>query len=145
MDIYNQLIKDHKKIKNLFSQAGTADINQRQELFGIIKSELILHTIAEQSTFYKALAKYNESYERAIEGIEEHKSITQFLEKLDSMPIHSQNWLMLFNQLKIFVDKHVQEEETEVFAIAKKVLTKHQAEQIGLIMEEKKNQLMEIV
>lgn len=145
MDVYSYLQKDHRKVKNLFEQVLLTNIHCRQDLFDKIKNELLLHAISVQSVFYQTLHKYNESKEQAQSGSEDHKRLTVALEKLDKLTPHQEEWLQQFNLLKTLFERHILEEEGEIYNIAKKVLTKKQSEDIALAIEDKKQELLEVV
>ena len=134
MDIYTYLKKDHKKVSSLFEETvNTAKSEARLQLFSEIKKELTLHADSEQATFYKALNKTQESKDEAKHAKDEHKDIKNKLEEISAIASVNDTWLIKFGELKLIVEHHVEEEETEIFKIAKKMISK--TTEISLVEE----------
>lgn len=146
MDVFNYIKKDHKRIDDLFEQIiATKSKTEREQLFEILKTELILHAASEQDTFYKALKKSAKGKDEALHAIKEHKEITKTLEDLDELSINHEAWLIKLGELKALVQHHVHEEEHEIFKLAKKRISANQAKQLALEMDERKQEMMEAI
>ncbi len=139
MDIYAYVKKDHRVMADLMEQVvASGDSEERAALFEIIKLELILHTDAEEMTFYYALDKASRSngVRREIEHArDEHDEIRDYIEKLSSLPYAHEEWFEKFGEFKHAVDHHVKEEEGEVFESAKEYLSKKEAEALAKQMD----------
>lgn len=137
MNIYNYLKKDHLKVSELFeSILSTKSIAKREKLFEEVKNELLLHSKAEDSTFYAALKEHEETQDIIQHAEEEHQEVEDYLKKLSRLSIESEKWMEQFGELKHSVTHHVKEEEEEIFEKAKKVLNKDQEKQLALDMDE---------
>ncbi len=144
MDIYAYLRKDHQKVAELFAEIiQTKAAQKRQNLFDELKEELLLHAKTEQKTFYKALKKHSEARDEAKHGDKEHAQIENSIEKLNQLSIQSDQWLILFGELKHNVEHHVRDEEGEMFKQARKVLTKERANQLAEEMDSLKQEMLE--
>lgn len=142
MDIYNYLKKDHQTVTELFEKiTKTRAENKRKNLFAELKEELLLHAETEHQTFYKALKKHAESKEEAKHGDKEHAQVENYLEKLSKMSMQSEQWFILFGELKQVVAHHVRDEEGEMFEKARRVLTKQQAVQLAEEMDSLKQEI----
>lgn len=139
MDIYNYLKKDHRKVADLMEQVLAASSPaQREELFVQIKQELTLHADAEEQTFYKAIehaTKSQQVQEKMEHADHEHDEIREYLEKLSTMQVESEDWLEQFGELKHAVTHHVEEEEEDIFEKAKKYLSDKQAKDLAAQMD----------
>ena len=139
MDIYNYLKKDHQLVADLMEKLLAAkDTAQRETLFAQIKQELTLHADTEEVTFYKAIQEATRSQnvqEKIEHADEEHKEIREYLEKLSSTHVDSEEWMEQFGEFKHSVSHHVEEEEGDIFEKAQKYLSKEQAVQLAKDMD----------
>lgn len=145
MEIYTYLKKDHQKVSELFEQIiGENKLHKREELFEELKTELLLHAESEKKTFYKALKRHAEAKDEAKHGDKEHAQIEDYLQQLEQLHLKSDEWLVVFGQLKHTVEHHVKDEEGEMFKKARKVLTKKQAQDLAEEMDKLKQEMLEV-
>src|SRR5688572_19228138 len=114
MDIYAYLKKDHRLVKGLMEKTmASSNASEREELFDEIREELELHSETEEKTFYKAIKEKGPKYLQEKEGhaVEEHDEIRNLLRDLGKISVDSDEWLILFGELKHAVEHHVHEEE----------------------------------
>lgn len=138
MSIYAYLKQDHKKVKELMSEIvalGDADSPKRDELFNELKTSLILHSKAEEKAFYEPLRKFKETKEEVEHGKEEHQEVEQLLKELTDESLKGAAWLQKFRTLQKAVEHHIEEEETEIFTDAKKVVDAHKEEEMEATMK----------
>lgn len=141
MDLYQLLKQDHQKAKRLFEQlSDTSDraVKSRERLFAQLKQELELHTEVEEEHFYPALRDQEETKDLVEEAFEEHNEVKEMLEELDGADKDDESWSEQLAELKENVEHHVQEEETQLFPRAQKVLKKEQADEIAAAIEKEK-------
>ncbi len=141
MDLYQLLKQDHQKAKRLFEQlTDTSDraVKSRERLFAQLKQELELHTEVEEQHFYPALRDQEETKDLVEEALEEHNEVKEMLEELDSANKDDESWAEQLAELKENVEHHVEEEETQLFPRAQKVLKKEQADEIAGAIEKEK-------
>jgi iron-sulfur cluster repair protein YtfE (RIC family) len=141
MDLYQLLKQDHQKAKRLFEQlSDTSDraVKSRERLFTQLKQELELHTEVEEQHFYPALRDQEETRDLVEEALEEHSEVKEMLEELDSADKEDDGWAEQLAELQENVEHHVQEEETQLFPRAQKVLKKEEADKIAAAIEKEK-------
>ncbi|MFU8798068.1 MAG: hemerythrin domain-containing protein, partial [Gammaproteobacteria bacterium] len=144
MDIYQYLKRDHKKVKNLFSEIISEKRNKkRKNLLDEVIEELTLHMESERKTFYKELKKQSESKEEAQHGDKEHGYIKKAIAKLTELPAESTEWFVQLGELKSIVEHHIKEEESTMFKAAKKILSKEMASDLVDKMEAEKQKIQE--
>lgn len=133
MNIYERLKKDHGKQRGM--AAGLAETSgssaERQRLFAEFRMELEAHAAAEEQTFYAALIASPDGQEKARHSIAEHKTASDLLEELEQTDMSSGGWLQKFKKLKEEVEHHADEEEREVFPLAREILSAKRAVELG--------------
>lgn len=143
MNAFELLKQDHKKVSGIFEKLEPTTERAektREELFTQLKQELTVHTTIEEQIFYPAIKDADETHEITLEALEEHAVVKQLLSELDADPKDTEEWKAKLTVLKENVEHHVEEEETEMFPKAKKVLSEEQIEQLGARMEAAKQQ-----
>jgi iron-sulfur cluster repair protein YtfE (RIC family) len=141
MDLYQLLKQDHQKAKRLFEQlSDTSDraVKSRERLFAQLKQELELHTEVEEQHFYPALREQEETKDLIEEALEEHNEVNELLQELDGPDKDDESWVEQLSELQENVEHHVEEEETQLFPRAQKVLKKEQADEIAAAIEKEK-------
>jgi hypothetical protein len=137
MDIYEILKEDHDTVaeilKKLYETTEKAE-KTRERLFLELKTELNLHAYMEELHFYPLLKDKKESKKVTLEAYEEHRLMKSLLEELDNTPKDSEEWIAKFRVLKENVEHHVKEEEGELFAEAREVLSSEQAIALGALI-----------
>lgn len=145
MDIYTYLKKDHRKVTDLFEKLiHESKKPLKHDYFEQITNQLLIHAHAERITFYKALLKYSKSKVKVLHSAKTHKEIEQALNIINKLKFDSSEWLIQLGVLKSKVEYHVNQEEKEMFPIAKKVLSKSQAKALALEMDGAKQEIMAI-
>ena len=79
-----------------------------------MKTELDIHAEIEETIFYPALEKHDETRDITLEGIEEHRIVKELLAELDAMAKDDEVWTAKMTVLKENVEHHVEEEETQL-------------------------------
>lgn len=132
-DIY-QVIKDdhasHRRVLGLLDKTH-GDSDGRRELFERLKAEVEAHTAAEEQTFYATLIANPDGQEKARHSVSEHKEAADIIDELDGMAFSSSGWLTRFRSLKEALEHHMDEEEDEVFARARKLIAQDDAAKLG--------------
>lgn len=143
MDIFELLKQDHEKVAGIFEQLEPTTERaekSREELFARLKTELDLHAYLEETILYPPLKQIEKTREIALEAVEEHRVVKQFLKELDAMPVTSEQWTAKLTVLKENVEHHVEEEEKEMFKQARAALTREQIDNLTARFESEKKQ-----
>jgi hemerythrin-like domain-containing protein len=142
------LKEDHDKVKDLLTQleeTTNRGVKTRQELLEKIVMELKVHTKIEEDVFYPAFkAAAGKVDERVMfyEANEEHRLVDFEIPRIQKTDPSTDDFSAHAKVLKELVEHHADEEEKEMFPMAKKLLSKEQLEEIGTLMEEEKKKLM---
>lgn len=123
-DLLDTLKSEHDEVKALLEDLQNADTApQRNALVKKIKQALIPHTKAEEKVLYAAIIALKDKAARidGHEGNIEHDLAAKTLQKLGAIPnAKSPEHKAAAKVLKELVDHHIQEEERNVWADARK-------------------------
>ncbi len=145
MSLFDLLKKDHKNVKDLFEEIqedGEMEREAKKDLFSQIEEELEIHMEGEESFFYPALKESEDALKQVLEAYEEHHVAKTVLQEAADLDKEDERWDAKVKVLSELVDHHVEEEEGEVFKVAKKVLDKEQLQEIASQIQELKSQRM---
>ena len=141
MNVFELLKQDHQKVSGIFQQIEAADAaGQRTQLFAQLKQELDLHAHVEETILYPALKQSAETRSITMEAYEEHQEVKDLLAEIEQTPVDDEEWDALVLELKESVEHHVEEEEGEMFAQARDVLSQEQIDEISQRIETAKQQ-----
>jgi len=138
------LKEDHQIVAGFFDrlQAEAKGAPQlREGLFAQLKYELETHATVEEKLFYPRLEKIKEVHDLVRESYQEHALVKQLLSELANMPMEDPDWNAKLSVLKENVQQHVEEEENELFKLARKELGEAQLEELGVRIEQEKQAL----
>jgi hypothetical protein len=132
VDIYALIESDHRAVEELFEKLdATESPRQRERLFEQLKAELLRHKEVEERTFYAALSVLPEITDLIEEAMEEHVDAEELLQELDGLDPEEDEWAVTLQELREEIEHHVTEEEGEIFAQAKKLLSQEQATKLA--------------
>ena len=138
MDAFKLLQTDHRNVAALFDQLERASGKAKLSVFNQIKTELELHTHIEETIFYPALEKPEETHDLTLEAYEEHAVVKKLLQQLSRARTADEEWEAQAKVLRENVEHHVEEEENELFEKAESVLSEKQLEDLGTRMQAEK-------
>src|SRR6185369_4691708 len=108
------------------------------DVFKRIQSELEVHTHIEETIFYPALEKPEQTHDLTLEAYEEHKVVKTLLNELSGARSATDEWQAKAKVLRENVEHHVDEEENELFDKADDALSDEEIEALGQRMEAEK-------
>jgi hypothetical protein len=144
MDAMELLKNDHQKVKKLLEEIDSTTergVKTREELFTRFKSEMTVHERIEEEIFYPRLTEQAKTKEIALEGYEEHHLVDMVMAELDDVPFDDETWGAKFTVMKENIEHHVEEEEGEMFKLARQALEKEELTELGERMEARKKEL----
>lgn len=143
MTIFDVLKQDHEKARYLFDKAekaGKKEISTLQKLFSQLEEELELHMEAEERFFYSALEQDQEMRDKVLQAFEEHQVAKTMLGTFQALAVDDERWVAKMKVLGEIVEHHMQEEEREVFKMARKALGKEQQHEIAMAFQRSKRE-----
>jgi hypothetical protein len=139
------LTEDHEKVKKLLDELEATTergVKTREELFTKIKRELTVHEIIEEEIFYPALKQHPRAKEIVLEGYEEHDVVDTLMGELSALPYDDETWGPKAKVMKENIEHHIQEEEGEMFEKARLVFDRAELNDLGEVMEARKQEAM---
>jgi iron-sulfur cluster repair protein YtfE (RIC family) len=143
MTLFDLLKQDHEKVRYLFDRIkkhGRKEIAAVQKLFSQIEEELGIHMEGEERFFYTALEQHEETRDKVLESYEEHQVAKTLIGTFNSLAVDDERWMAKLSVLNEVVEHHMQEEEGELFKVARKVLDKDQIQGIALQFQQHKRE-----
>jgi hemerythrin superfamily protein len=140
------LKQDHQNVRQLLKKLESAEEgDKRLELFSQIENELKVHTQIEEEIFYPAFHQASEGEKDEhlyYEAIEEHHLVDMVLPEISETDENSDEFAAKAKVLKDLVEHHAEEEETEMFPKARKLMDSSELKQLGEQLEARKMELM---
>ncbi len=141
MNAIMMLERDHAKVKGLLLRLGATTARARvgrRDLFDRIKAELTVHETIEEEIFYPALKEHPRARDIVLEGIEEHNVVDTLLGELTNLAPDNEAWGAKAAVMRENVEHHIEEEETEMFAKARRIFDRPELEALGRRMAARK-------
>lgn len=141
MDAISLLKEDHIKAKKLMAELEKTTergVKTRTELWEKLLKELTIHENIEEEIFYPALRDKPKAKDLVLEAMEEHHLVDDIVEQIKETPFDDEHWGAKFKVAKENVEHHIEEEETEMFKIARQVFSTEELEEFGRQMAEAK-------
>lgn len=127
--IFERLATEHGEVSTMIRRvaATSAGSEIRKELYPRIRKELLAHAHTEEKEVYSAFRRIPDLADKMDHSAEEHHRIEDFFKQLDSIPMTDASWIGIFRDMMMLVQKHVMEEELQIFPVAKKTFSKEQS------------------
>ena len=131
------LKEDHERVRKLLGEleesTGRAE-GKRQKLLSTIEEELKIHTKIEEDVFYPAFfdaARTSDDKELYYEAIEEHHVVDLVMPEVKSTDPSTNEFAAKAKVLKDLVEHHAEEEESEMFPRARKLMNRERLMELG--------------
>lgn len=147
MLIYEVLEKDHFKIKALVEElmrvGENNEVRRAKLVIEEIRDELIPHSRAEEAIFYNALGSTEQAQPLILHhGFQEHIEAETLLRNLQThlqtKDVIDAEWKLLARKFKKTIETHIEEEESETFAMARELISENEAQMMAAAFEELK-------
>ncbi|HEV8533543.1 MAG TPA: hemerythrin domain-containing protein [Methylomirabilota bacterium] len=131
------LKEDHEKVRELLGElekTTTKATSRRETLLKSIEQELKIHTKIEEEIFYPAFrdaAEKQDDKKLYYEALEEHHVVDMVLPEIKKLDAGSDEFAAKAKVLKDLVEHHAEEEETEMFPRARKLMDREELVQLG--------------
>jgi hemerythrin superfamily protein len=140
---------DHAKVRELLGElAGSSEkaTTKRGELLQEIERELKIHTTIEEEIFYPAFreaARKKDDLKLYFEAIEEHHVVDTVLPELKDTDLSTDVFAAKAKVLQDLVEHHAEEEESEMFPRARKLMDREKLLRLGEQLAQAKVSLTE--
>ncbi|MDR9750033.1 hemerythrin domain-containing protein [Pseudomonas sp. SZMC_28357] len=146
MNAIDLLKADHERVKGILSQLSESTergVKKRTDLLAKLEMEITIHTRLEEEVLYPAYKEAGGKEQDIMyyEAKEEHRTVDSLvLPDLKTTDPSSLEFAGRVKVVKELLEHHIEEEESEMFPQAKKLLGKAQLEELGARMESLKAQ-----
>ena len=133
-DALTILEHDHRRLETLLAQGEETTeraLKARASLLETITHELRLHELIEEKVLYPALKRHAKAKDSVLEGYQEHHVADVLIHELHALSPDDERWGAKFKVFKENIEHHIEEEEGEMFRIARSVLSSAEREALG--------------
>lgn len=130
------LAAEHAATLAIFDKLEATDDSQttkRTILLTQLKHALAKHALQEENVVYAALRDHAQT-EDADKLNHEHGYVKQFLYDLTILPRGDAGWLPKLREFRVLIERHVREEEDDIFPSMRRALSEQENKQLTLAM-----------
>jgi hemerythrin-like domain-containing protein len=143
MDIFEVLTSDHEKVSKILEQmeqTSNRAASRRERLVQNLNANLLPHMYAEEQYFYQILLDETSEQEDVYSALEEHRAAKMVLSDLTEAAADDPRWIARLKVLKELIEHHVEEEESQIFDIARKVIDEERSNEVTKRFKELKKE-----
>ena len=132
-DVIAELMVDHREVEELFAKIETEQTPEdRQETFEQIITELVRHSIAEESWLYPAVEdKLPNGKEIADKERADHQEVEELLKELEGEDPHAPESRPRLTQLITSLRAHIADEEQNLFPALRANSSEQELRELG--------------
>lgn len=132
MDIFDLLLVDHARQRELMESLQNAALGHRErlQLFEELQTELAAHAAAEEQTLYAELLAH--AREEIQQGVTSNNIVAEFAHQLYELEIGSPQWMATFADLTAEVERHLDLEEAHLFPRARALIKRSKAKSLAI-------------
>jgi hypothetical protein len=136
-DAIDILEREHRRFEDLLKQGEDSTERARatrRELLTTLTTELNAHELMEEKVLYPALQAHPQAREIVLEGFEEHHVADLIVNELKDVATNDEAWGAKFKVLKENIEHHIQEEEGNMFRLARGIFSREELRALGARM-----------
>ena len=137
-DAIDILEREHRRFEDLLKQGEDSTERARatrRELLATLTTELNAHELMEEKVLYPALQAHPQAREIVLEGFEEHHVADLIVNELHDVATNDEAWGAKFKVLKENIEHHIQEEEGNMFRLARGIFSRVELRALGARMQ----------
>ncbi|MET0307218.1 MAG: hemerythrin domain-containing protein [Sphingomonas sp.] len=130
------LAAEHAATLKVFDSIEATDESatlRRNMLLSHLKHALMKHAVEEENVIYPALRDAGQT-DAADALNKEHGYVKQYLYELENMPTASPDWILKLRRFRADIEKHMREEETQLFPMLRAQLSEERNKALTLAM-----------
>jgi hemerythrin-like domain-containing protein len=143
MDIFEVLTSEHEKVSKILEQMDQTSnraASRREKLVQNLNTNLLPHMYAEEQYFYQILLDETSEQEDVYSALEAHRAAKMVLSDLTEAAADDPRWMARLKVLKELIEHHVEEEESQIFDIARKVIDEERSNEVAKRFKELKKE-----
>jgi len=144
VDIYSLIKKDHQEVASFFRRLKAAEgfSETSEQLFAQLREELEIHARAEEQVWYPALREAEGTQELVEEALDDHELVQDLLDELAASRMDDEAWNEKLEVLGEHVEDHIEEEESNIFDVARQLFSAEQAAELAQHWQTAKQEYM---
>ena len=139
MNVVEALIAHHTVLRQLYRQTET-----NPQFFEEFIHNLVVHHTMEEKYFYDLLQRFDQAEHDALEAVNEHHIIEMIIKDAEGFPNEHEHFPIKIEGLGEYTIHHLDEEEAEIFPLAKQLFSAEELNTLGNLFEEAKARLLQI-
>ena len=139
MDIVDALVEHHQVLRDLADQA-----EGDPAMFAEYVRHLVVHHTMEEKYFYDLLVQVSTAEHASLEAVNEHHIIELILKDAEGFPQEHQHFPIKVEGLAEYTNHHLDEEESEVFPMAREAFAGEDLTTLGTLFNEAKEKLLAV-
>jgi hemerythrin-like domain-containing protein len=140
MDVVDALVSHHGVLRQLYLQSET-----NPEIFEEFMRHLVVHHTMEEKYFYDLLEGFPQARRDALEAVNEHHIIELIIKDAERFPRDHERFSVKIESLGEYTTHHLDEEEAEIFPLARQLFTLEDLNTLGRLFTEAKDKLLGVV
>ena len=128
-DAIEILEREHRRFEALLKQGEETTERARatrRELLASLTADLNAHELMEEKVLYPALQAHPQAREIVLEGFEEHHVADLIVNELREVATNDEAWGAKFKVLKESIEHHIEEEEGNMFRLARGIFSREE-------------------
>ncbi len=139
MDIVDALVEHHQVLRQLSQQA-----EEDPAAFAEYIRHLVVHHTMEEKYFYDLFEQVPAARHASLEAVNEHHIIELILKDAEGFPPEHDRFPIKVEGLSEYTNHHLDEEEMEVFPMARQLLAAKDLAALGAAFQEAKENLLNV-
>lgn len=137
MNVIDALVDHHETLRQLYQ-----DSLANPEVYDDFLRHLVVHHTMEEKYFYDIMERFEAARHDALEAVNEHHIIELIIKDTERFPRDHERFAIKVEGLGEYTGHHLDEEENEIFPLARKVFAEEDLNTLGRLFEEAKNKLL---
>lgn len=137
LDALELLEQEHRRFETLLARGEAtteAARKSRRRLLDTLTAELTAHEFKEETVLYPALQTHAWARDVVLEGFQEHHVADVLVRELHEVATDDEVWGAKFKVLKESLEHHIEEEESDMFRVARGIFSREQLLELGARM-----------
>ena len=138
-DAIDVLEREHRELERLLADGEDTTERAkktRRDVLDRLTALLTAHEAMEEKVLYPALQSHPQARDIVLEGYEEHHVADLIIAELHEVAADDEAWGAKFKVLKENVEHHIQEEEGEMFRLARGIFSREELRDLAERMKE---------
>jgi ABC-type iron transport system FetAB ATPase subunit len=142
MDAVKFLEEDHLATQTAMEQIALSQPTHRKELFKALRRGVEVHDTVEKNILYPWMLSNPKTAALAHWNVQSHLLVDKAMDRLEALPVEDKGWTVAFNELRVHLLKHAQNEDVSVFKKITELSTGEERNTIGHKMTTERERLL---